>query len=260
MKQLPNLITLLNLVFGCLAIVCILQPGENIAYLDENSALLINLPAKLAWGSVFVGCAALVDFLDGFVARLLRLHSPVGRELDSLADVVTFGVAPGMILYQLLRMSYLRVPSAFDTPVIAFLPALLVPCASAYRLARFNVSTNQDKHFVGVPTPAAGLFIASLPLIVFFRQFHLSPWIIDYWTLYGIILLTSYLMISPFAFLSLKFRSASIKENWPAFLLGLVAVVGAVVLHWVAVPVVFGVYVLLSLTLGPRTGGSAAGA
>src|SRR5688572_31237038 len=99
MKQIPNLFTLLNLVFGCIAIVCILQTGQNIIYIDREGFTSWELPEKVAVGSFFIFAAALVDFLDGFIARLFKAGSAMGKQLDSLADVVSFGVAPGLILY-----------------------------------------------------------------------------------------------------------------------------------------------------------------
>jgi CDP-diacylglycerol---serine O-phosphatidyltransferase len=251
-RQIPNIITLLNLAFGCIALVCILQPGENIAFLDDSNIIHINMPERIAWGSVFMGCAALVDFLDGFVARLLKVNSPVGKELDSLADVVSFGVVPGMILYQLLRMSYLREPSAFDTPVLAFLPVLLFPCAAAYRLAKFNVDSRQTYGFIGVPTPPAALLVASLPMILFYDQFGLAGLVVNRWFLYALTIVASWLMISNIRMLSIKFRSYSFGDNWPKWILALVAVLSAVFLHWVAIPFVFAVYVVLSLAVGKR--------
>ena len=105
MKQIPNLFTLLNLVFGCLAIIFILQNGITIIA-DNNGTQLINIPEKIWMASLFIGLAALVDFLDGFIARLFKASSEMGRQLDSLADLISFGVAPGMIIYQFLRLSF----------------------------------------------------------------------------------------------------------------------------------------------------------
>ena len=105
MKQIPNLFTLLNLVFGCLAIVFILQNGIAISG-DGEGGTWIDIPEKIWMASLFIGLAALVDFLDGFVARIFNATSEMGKQLDSLADVVSFGVAPGMILYQFLRLSF----------------------------------------------------------------------------------------------------------------------------------------------------------
>src|SRR5215212_10875146 len=109
MKQIPNLLSLLNLFFGCVAIVFALQTESVIMYVnDEFSGSSFNIPEKLTWAAVFIGFAAIIDFLDGFAARLLKATSPIGKELDSLADIVSFGVAPAAIVYQLLRFSFGR--------------------------------------------------------------------------------------------------------------------------------------------------------
>src|SRR5882757_10817654 len=100
MKNIPNLFTLLNLIFGCIAVVFILQNGIAIMY-NQDGAQYIRIPERIGVASLFIGLAALVDFLDGLVARLFKATSPMGKQLDSLADVVSFGVAPGMIIYQL---------------------------------------------------------------------------------------------------------------------------------------------------------------
>src|SRR5215212_3970215 len=105
-KQIPNLFTLLNLICGCLAIIFILQTGETIVTQSDEGTWVPQLPEKIWWGSILIGIAAIVDFLDGFVARLFNATSEMGKHLDSLADMVSFGVAPGIILYQLLRISF----------------------------------------------------------------------------------------------------------------------------------------------------------
>ena len=97
MKQIPNLFTLLNLIFGCIAIVCILQTGQSIVYIDPNGFTALDLPEKIAIGSFFIFAAGLIDFFDGFIPRLFKASSEMGKQLDSLADVVSFGVAPGLI-------------------------------------------------------------------------------------------------------------------------------------------------------------------
>jgi CDP-diacylglycerol--serine O-phosphatidyltransferase len=158
MKQVPNLFTLLNLVFGCLAIVCILQNGLTLS-VDENGSALVIMPEKIFMASVFIGCAAIIDFLDGFVARLLNASSEIGKQLDSLADEVSFGVAPGLIVYQFLRLSFAQQEDGLDVNMIWLLPAFIIPCAGAYRLARFNIDTQQSYGFKGVPIPAAGYLL-----------------------------------------------------------------------------------------------------
>src|SRR6187200_3101246 len=156
MRQIPNLFTLLNLFFGCLAIVCVLQTGLTISS-NEFGVQLIDIPEKIWMASLFIGLAALVDFLDGFVARIFKVSSEMGKQLDSLADVVSFGVAPGVILYQLLRISLIREENGLDASIIWLLPAFVISCASAYRLAKFNLDVTQREGFKGVPTPAVGL-------------------------------------------------------------------------------------------------------
>src|SRR4029079_15735723 len=146
MKQIPNLFTLLNLVLGCVAIIFILQTGESVMNYNGEE-WKIYLPEKLQWGAVCIFLAALVDFLDGFVARLMKADSAMGKQLDSLADVVSFGVAPGLILYQMLRIAYAYEPDGLDTPLQYLFPALLVPAACAWRLARFNIDPEQSEGF-----------------------------------------------------------------------------------------------------------------
>ena len=169
MKSIPNLFTLLNLFFGCIAVILILQNGI-IVLTNPDGTQYISMPEKIGAASLFIGLAALVDFLDGLVARIFNATSPMGKQLDSLADLVSFGVAPGMILYQLLRMSFAGQENGLNVSIVWLLPALVFPCAAAYRLARFNLDTTQQYGFKGVPTPAAGLLIASLPLISWYTS------------------------------------------------------------------------------------------
>lgn len=247
MKQIPNLFTLLNLVFGCIAIVCILQTGEAIVYTDATGFTTVNMPEKIAMGSLFIFAAALVDFLDGFVARLFKATSEMGKQLDSLADVVSFGVAPGLILYQLLRISFAREIDGLDVSMIALAPAFLLPCAAAWRLAKFNLDSSQQYSFKGLPTPAAGITVAAFPLIIHYQQLNLHELLLNKWLLYGIIVLLSYLMVSNLPLLSLKFRDNSLKNNLPKYILAGIAIVAAIFLKWVAIPVVFLAYVIVSL-------------
>jgi len=253
MKNIPNLFTLLNLVFGCIAIIFILQTGESIVYVSSVGVTEINLPEKITWGCLFIFMAAAVDFLDGFVARLFKASSEMGKQLDSLADVVSFGVAPGLIMYQLLRISFAKEEDGLDTSVMWILPALLIPCAAAWRLAKFNIDTEQQYSFKGLPTPSAGLVVASLPLIIHFAQFGLQLWLVNQWILYAIIILLSYLMVSNLPLMGLKFKDFTIKNNLPKFLLLAIAIITAVVLKWVAIPVTMLAYVALSLALKNKT-------
>ena len=247
MKSIPNLFTLLNLFFGCLAVILILQNGITVLYNPDGSQY-IGMPEKTELASFFIGLAALVDFLDGLVARLFKATSPMGKELDSLADVVSFGVAPGMILYQLLRLSFAGQVDGLDVSVGWLLPALLIPCAAAYRLARFNIDDAQQYGFKGVPTPAAGLLIASLPLISWYTNSRMvEAALLNKWVLYALILLIAYLMVSNLPLMAIKFKDTSVKGNLPKLLLVVLAVIAAIFLRWLAVPVVFVFYIIVSL-------------
>jgi CDP-diacylglycerol--serine O-phosphatidyltransferase len=246
MKQIPNLFTLLNLIFGCIAIVLILQTGETIVLMDNGGATQVSLPERIWWGALFIFAAAVIDFLDGFLARLLKAQSAMGEQLDSLSDMVSFGVAPGMILYQLLRISFAQDEAGLDTTIVALLPAFIFTGTVAWRLAKFNISTNQKYNFEGVPSPAAALVVASFPLILLYRYFDLQTLFINRWFLYAVILLLSYLMVSKGSFMAMKFTDFSFKNNAPKFILLIIAVLAILFLKWLAVPAIFIVYVLMS--------------
>jgi CDP-diacylglycerol--serine O-phosphatidyltransferase len=247
MKQIPNLFTLLNLVAGCLAIIFILQTGETLVTQNDGT-WVAQLPEKIWWGSICIGIAALIDFLDGFIARLFNAESSMGKQLDSLADIVSFGVAPSMILYQLLRISYISEQSGLDTTMFALLPALIFPCAGAYRLARFNINTLQYPGFRGVPIPAAGLVVASLPLILLYNYFGITPVLANKWLLYAIIVILSYLMVSQLPMMALKFKDFKLKNNLSQVILIVLSITAAIFLQWLSVPVIFILYIAISLT------------
>ncbi|RYY09109.1 MAG: CDP-alcohol phosphatidyltransferase [Chitinophagaceae bacterium] len=247
MRQIPNIFTLLNLFFGCIAIVFILQTGESIIMQDGGS-WVAQFPEKIWWGSLFIGIAAIIDFLDGFVARLFNASSAMGKQLDSLADLVSFGVAPGMILYQLLRIAYIGEETGLDTSLLALVPAFLLPCAGAYRLARFNLVNSQQYGFKGVPIPAAGMVVASFPLILYgSTNYELNNVFTNKWFLYGVILLLSFLMVSRLPLLALKFKDLSLRSNMPKLILLAATIVSALFLQWLAVPVIFILYIIVSL-------------
>jgi CDP-diacylglycerol---serine O-phosphatidyltransferase len=247
MKQIPNLFTLLNLIFGCIAIVLILQTGESIISMDEMGATMVSLPERIWQGSIFIFAAAIIDFLDGFLARLLKAPSEMGKQLDSLSDVVSFGVAPGMILYQLLRISYAREENGLDITVWVLLPAFIYTAAAAWRLAKFNISSNQSHSFRGVPSPAAGLLVASFPLIIWFTKFqYVQVLLINKWLLYGVILALAYLMTCDRTFMAIKFKDYSLKNNRVKYLLVVVALISIIFLQWLAVPVIFILYLIIS--------------
>lgn len=278
MKQIPNLFTLLNLFFGCIAIVFALQTESVIIYQNEDFLSSFNIPEKLVWAGIFIFIAGIIDFADGFVARIFNATSAMGEQLDTLADVVSFGVAPGVILYQLLRFSFAREENGLEVSIFWLLPAFILSCAAAYRLAKFNLDEMQTYNFKGIPTPAVGLLIASFPLILHFNAatFNIGNLIINKWFIYALILVLSYLMVCNISFMGMKFRkidfmprdsktkmnrfkryklifSYAIKNNFPKVILISIGIVSTIFLQWLAVPIIFCCYILLSLLYKNRT-------
>lgn len=255
MKQLPNIFTLLNLFFGCLAIVFILQNNTIFLVVDQDLQIqypnaLINKPETIYWASACIGMAAVIDFLDGLVARLMKVSSEMGKQLDSLADVVSFGVAPAMIIYQFLRLSYAQQEGGLDVSAAWLLPAFVIPCAGAFRLGRFNLDKEQRCGFKGVPIPAAGLLVASLPLIYWYSNVGFAvSLLLNTWFWYGLIAVITYLMVSELPMIALKFKTLSLRKDFPKLILIAVAIVAGLFLRWLAVPVVFVTYVILSLAM-----------
>jgi len=249
MKQIPNIFTLLNLLFGCIAIVFTLQTDSIIIYVNDQFESSFNIPEKLTWAAFCIGLAAIIDFLDGFVARALHATSAFGKQLDSLSDIVSFGVAPAAIIYQLLRLSFAREENGLEASILWLLPAFIVSCAAAWRLAKFNLNEAPSRNFKGVPTPAVGLLIASFPLILHYNAalFGVGNVLINKWVLYGLIFLLSYLMVSDLPMMSMKFKDYTLKNNLPKIILVGITIISGIFLQWVAAPVIFIVYILLSL-------------
>lgn len=245
MKHIPNCFTLLNLFLGATAIVYILQPG--LTYQAEGDGL-VSIPEKMMLASWLIFAAALVDFLDGFVARWMKQSSEMGKQLDSLADVVSFGVAPAMIVLQFLRFSYSSTEGGLDIAEWALLPALFLPCAGAYRLARFNLDTSKSTGFKGIPIPAAGILLASFPLVNWYAK---DAWIMDLllqpWLWYGLIIFLSFGMVSTIPMLALKFSGISFPKILPFLIILAIALPVAFVFGWLAISAGFIAYVILSL-------------
>lgn len=244
MKQIPNLFTLLNLVCGCIAIKFILEPEAS--FLGEGGR---TVTSGMLVGSFLLLCAAVIDFLDGFVARLFKATSAMGEQLDSLADAVSFGVAPGMILYRMLQISFAGHPDASEW---WYLPAIIFPCAVVWRLAKFNLDTEQRYYFKGIPSPAGGLTVASLPVIAFTETSVISDAVLNPVFLYCTIVGVSWLMVSNIPIISLKFKSSRLKHNMDKLILVIITLVAAIIFRWAAVPIVFASYVIVSLILKPN--------
>jgi CDP-diacylglycerol--serine O-phosphatidyltransferase len=244
MKHLPNMITLGNLFFGCLAIAFILkaQPYVN----DDQYWVVATTQAY--YGSLMIGIAALLDLLDGMVARWLGVFSPIGKDLDSLADIVSFGVAPSMILMQMLWAAWIQKPNAMDVSVFAMSPAFLIACFAALRLARFNTSAPSTSFFTGVPVPAIGLLVASFPLINLYNPMQLGTAMQNPWLLYGIIALLCWLMVSKLQLFTFKLRGFSWQTNKAQYIWLALTMASIPFLQVLSIPFGFILYIILSVT------------
>ena len=246
-KQIPNLITLLNLFFGCLAILVSFQSG-TMATLDETGDMVIEIPEQIYYASMFIGLAALVDFFDGFVARLLKVNSELGKQLDSLADVVSFGVAPSFIVFQFLRLSLATDINALSHTTVMMAPAFIIALAGAYRLSKFNIDPDQTIYFKGVPIPMIGILTAAFPLVYWqsqttiFSKLLLNP---TFWYIY--IIIVSYLMVMDRPMLALKSFSGKKKLILPLVLVAVETIISAYFFKWMAIPFGFIGYCLVSL-------------
>lgn len=231
LRHLPNLLTLFNLVCGTLSILSFAS-------------------GKIEMAGLFVLTAALFDFLDGLAARMLNAYSAIGADLDSLADVVSFGVAPGMILYYLISISHGRPMVHLGEVDIIPLFALLVPAFAALRLAKFNNDPLQLDYFRGLPSPAAGLFIASLPLLR--KQLYESQSLTymvftNAYFLISISVLLSLLMVSSLPLFGLKFKHFRFKGNEIRYFFLIVSGVLIAYFHFLAIPIIIAIYLLISL-------------
>jgi CDP-diacylglycerol--serine O-phosphatidyltransferase len=213
-KHVPNILTLANLFTGCVGIVYTFN--DNLAY-----------AAYAIW------IAAVFDFFDGFSARLLKVTSPIGKELDSLADMVTFGALPSFILFKMMAGASYEIAA-----YVAFALALF----SALRLAKFNVDTSQTTTFIGMPTPAAAFFVSGLP---FWKNQY--PDLVSWQIIMVITVILSLLLVAPIKMLALKFSEYSINKNWPKYLMLLLSVVAFIFLGSKSLPVIITLYLLISL-------------
>ena len=252
MKHLPNILTLANLFCGCIAIAFILNAQPFFANFNGEQYWVTGTE-QAYYGSIFIFIAAVCDMLDGFTARALNVFSSIGKDLDSLADVVSFGVAPSMILFKMLWAAYMRNPNALDISMLAMSPAFLVACFGALRLARFNVTSSQQKNsFQGMPIPAVGLLVASFPLINWYNPMGLGNWMQQAWVIYIIIALLCWLMVSPirfFKFIPSSFRPANI---WPQLVIIIIAGIAIPFINVAAIPLAFILYIILSFVYKPQ--------
>ncbi|QTD37580.1 CDP-alcohol phosphatidyltransferase family protein [Polaribacter batillariae] len=237
-KHIPNLLTLGNLFCGTIATIFAV-------YADFKTAAL------------FVVLGIFFDFFDGFAARLLNVSGELGKQLDSLADMVTSGVVPGIIMFKMIyRNSYtyyepLNIEVSFsldDASANLCLIGVLLTLGACYRLAKFNIDTRQSDSFIGLPTPAMSLFVISLPLIQEYSNIEFVQNLIsNNYFLIAITLLLTYLMNAEIALFSLKFKEYSFKKNIVKYLFLLISLVMIVTLQYLSIPLIITLYVILSV-------------
>lgn len=262
-KQIPNLLTLSNLLCGCLAIKFAFE-------------------WNLVMSAYLVGLAAIFDFLDGFAARLLKVSGEMGKQLDSLADMVSFGLVPGIMAFQLLKISLFTDVVYHEGDVyhiidsLAYL-AFMIPIFSAYRLAKFNIDTRQTDQFIGLPTPANAIFFSSLILIFFdgndmnivgnslfnketydyeiqayiFEFLNnlnfVQAWIITPNLLAGMVIFASILLVVELPLFALKFKNFGWSDNKVRYVFLTISLSLLIIFQLMAIPFIVILYVLLSI-------------
>ena len=229
--NIPNILTLLNLACGVLAILFVFQ-GQ-----------LDNTVAALGFSLGF-------DFLDGMVARLLKQASPIGKELDSLADMVSFGVVPGLIMAKLLLASQGESfpPESLSAGNFLWLGGILVAMFSGLRLAKFNIDTRQSDSFIGLPTPANTLLILSFWIIVEKYPDHfLVPALQNSWLLLALAVLSSYLLVAELPLIALKFKKWTFAQNQYRYILIIASLALFAFFGPSAIPFIILLYICLSI-------------
>jgi CDP-diacylglycerol--serine O-phosphatidyltransferase len=241
-QHIANSVTLLNLLSGCIAVIFAVHGNFVVA-------------------AIFVFLGIFFDFFDGLLARKLNVQSPLGIQLDSLADLVTSGVVPGIVMFKLISLTvdapdYSAYSNSWNSIFhwqgfkmsIVPLIGLLIPLASAYRLAKFNLDEDQQTYFKGLPVPANTLMILSLPMILEYQNNDMmNAIIINKWFLIGLTLLSCYLLNSNIKLFALKFKDWSFKSNTVRYIFLILSVVFLIVLQFAAIPLIIILYIVLSL-------------
>jgi CDP-diacylglycerol--serine O-phosphatidyltransferase len=224
-KHVPNLITLLNLFCGCIASVFAMDSNFEMAF-------------------YFVSLGIFFDFFDGFFARLFKVSSPLGLQLDSLADMVTSGLVPGLVMVKMLTSSQFNVVNPSFLPYLGF----IITLGSCYRLANFNIDTRQTDSFIGLPTPANALFILSLPLIIKNSDSLVILEILtNHWILLLITALSAFILNAEIPLFSLKIKKLNLKENALQMIFLLISILLILLFQFSGIALVIVFYVVLSV-------------
>ncbi|MDR0712952.1 MAG: CDP-diacylglycerol--serine O-phosphatidyltransferase [Bacteroidales bacterium] len=229
-RHLPNTITCCNLFCGCLSIIVVFNGSPDLA-------------------ACFILAASVFDFFDGFAARWLKSYSPIGKELDSLADMVSFGVAPASVMFVLLRDSFAE--AGFSTGLchtgwFLSLPAYLLAVFSALRLAKFNIDRRQADSFIGVPTPAMALFVCSIAFTIP-QKGVLAEMASNRYVLLAVIVAFSYLMVCELPLFSMKFQSFGWKTNRLRLIFAIMSVACLILFQWTGLALAILLYIFLSV-------------
>jgi len=223
-KHIPNLITLLNLFCGCIAVVFVAELNFEMAF-------------------YFVSLGIFLDFFDGFFARLLKVSSPLGLQLDSLADMVTSGVVPGYVMYSMLQMGQNASSNSF-IPYLGF----IITLGSCYRLANFNIDTRQTDSFIGLPTPANTLFIISLPLVLKHSDsLVIFEILTNQWILLFLAFFSAFILNAEIPLFSLKIKNLTIKRNVLQIVFLILSALLLFSFQYLAIPLVIMTYIALSV-------------
>ncbi|MCP4552740.1 MAG: CDP-diacylglycerol--serine O-phosphatidyltransferase [Bacteroidetes bacterium] len=229
-KNIPNFITLLNLLSGIFSIIAVVS-------------------SHLDWAVFFIVIAAIFDFLDGTFGRLLDAQSEFGKQLDSLADLVSFGLAPGFIMFALIDVSEPLPNITIAEFNIVSSIAFLIPLFSAWRLARFNIDTRQTENFIGLPTPASALLISSIVLInlqIFSNNNFFQKITTNTWVLLIIVVIICLWQVAETPLISLKFNRLNWRDNQARYLLLIISIILIIVLQVIAIPLIMIAYLILS--------------
>ncbi len=227
-KHIPNFLTCCNLLCGCIGIIVIAP---------STTAFQNELISSLKFASYLIYAAAIFDFFDGFAARLLNVKSDIGKELDSLADMVTFGVLPGMMLFKI------AVTVADMNSYLPYL-VLVVPVFSALRLAKFNIDIRQTESFIGLPTPANAIFISALPFII--ESYPGWLWLQNPYTIAVLAVIMSLLLVAELPLFALKFKVFAWSENKVRYSFILMSLTLVALLGYLAIPAIIGLYLAIS--------------
>lgn len=228
-KNIPHIITSINLFCGCCALACVFYSQFFQAF-------------------VFLFVGAWADYFDGMAARMLKVKSDLGKELDSLADMVSFGVVPGAIIYMLLVRGLDKNFEEFPPYLIlAALPAFLITVFAALRLAKFNLDTRQSENFIGLNTPSCTIFTVGLMLIYHYDSYGLKDFVINPFFLYPTILVLSYLLIAELPMFSFKFKNFQWVGNESRFLFILLSLLFLFIFKEVAFSLIIMLYVLFAI-------------